>query len=146
MDNSGIIFREVPFGSDHYRALLGIRDEILRKPIGMNLRDKDTASDHAEFHLAAFDGDKAVGCVLLAPHGEGVIQLRQMAVLNSYQRRKIGAQLVGFAEGFARQKGFTVMEARAWRTAQGFYAKLGFESREHEFADEHTLKMQKALS
>ena len=141
-----ISLREVAYGSDGYKALLAIRDDVLRKPIGMRLRDKDTATDHAEFHLAAFDGEKAVGCVVLKPLGQEVIQLRQMAVLNSHQRQSVGARLVGYAEAFARQKGFSVMETRAWRTAQGFYGKLGFQSREHEFADEHTLKMVKPLA
>ena len=146
MDISGINIREVAFGSEGYRALLDIRDEVLRKPIGMRLRDKDIASDHAEFHIAAFDGGKAVGCVVLKPLGKDVIQLRQMAVLESHQGQNIGAKLVGHAEALARQKGFSVMETRAWRSAQGFYEKLGYQSREHEFADEHTLKMQKALA
>jgi GNAT superfamily N-acetyltransferase len=140
-----IDLREVAFGSDLYRALLAIRDAVLRKPIGMALRDKDTASDHAEFHLAAFDGDKAVGCVLLKPLGQDVVQLRQMAVLDSHRGRNIGAMLVGYAEGFARQNGFSVVETRARRTARGFYEKLGYQPRESEFADEHTLKMIKPL-
>lgn len=146
MDVGGRIeVREVVFGSDLYRALLTIREEVLRKPIGMTLRDKDTATDHAEFHIAAFDGDRAVGCVVLKPLGEGVIQLRQMAVVTSHQGRNIGAQLVRYAESFSWSQGFTAIETRAWRSAQGFYEKLGYESREHEFADAHTLKMQKAL-
>jgi GNAT superfamily N-acetyltransferase len=140
-----ITLREVAFGSDHYRALLTIRDQVLRKPIGMVLRDKDTASDHMEFHLAAFDGDKAVGCVMLKPLGRDAIQLRQMAVLDSYRGRNIGAMLAGYAESFAREKGFGVIETRARRTARGFYEKLGYQSREGEFADEHTLKMIKPL-
>lgn len=140
-----IDLREVAFGSDLYRALLAIRDEVLRKPIGMVLRDKDIATDHEEFHLAAFDGGKAVGCVLLKPLGTDTMQLRQMAVRDSHRGRNIGAMLVGFAESFARGKGFCVMETRARRTAEGFYEKLGYQSREHEFADEHTLKMTKPL-
>jgi GNAT superfamily N-acetyltransferase len=140
-----IALREVAYGSEGYKALLAIRDDVLRKPIGMRLRDKDIASDRAEFHLAAFDGDKAVGCVVLKPLGKEAIQLRQMAVVDSHQRQNIGARLVGYAEAFARQKGFSVVETRAWRTARGFYEKLGYQSRESEFADEHTLKMQKSL-
>jgi GNAT superfamily N-acetyltransferase len=145
MDASGISLREVAFGSDVYGALLAIRDEVLRKPIGMVLRDKDTATDHAEFHLAAFDQDKAVGCVLLKPLGKDVIQLRQMAILDSHRGRKIGKMLVDFAERFASGNGFSVVETRARRTARGFYEKLGYHSVEEEFADEHTLKMRKGL-
>jgi GNAT superfamily N-acetyltransferase len=140
-----VAFREVAFGSQGYDQLLAIRDAVLRKPIGLKLRAKDTASDPGDYHLAAFDGPSPVGCVLLTPRGNGLVQLRQMAVLDSHRGRDIGARLVAFAEKIAAERGFTTVETRAWKTAEGFYRKLGYESLEHEFSDEHTLLMRKSL-
>jgi GNAT superfamily N-acetyltransferase len=141
-----VILREVAFGSAGYRELLTLRNEVLRKPIGMALRAKDTASDPGDYHIAAFEGARPVGCVLLTPHENGVVQLRQMAVLDSHRGRNIGAQLVSFAEKIATDRGFTTVETRAWKTAEGFYRKLGYESLEHVFSDEHTLLMRKPLA
>ena len=111
----------------------------------MALRAKDTASDPGDYHFAAFDGATAIGCVLFTPRENGVVQLRQMAVLESHRGRNIGAQLVGFAEETAVDRGFTTVETRAWKTAEGFYRKLGYESLDHVFSDEHTLLMRKSL-
>ena len=137
--------REVAFGSDGYKQTLAIREAVLRKPIGMELRAKDTASDPGDYHFAAFDGAAAVGCVLFTPRENGVIQLRQMAVLDGHRGRNIGTQLVRLAEKTSAERGFTAVETRAWKTAEGFYRKLGYESLAHMFADEHTVLMRKSL-
>jgi N-acetylglutamate synthase-like GNAT family acetyltransferase len=112
----------------------------------MKLREKDTANDSNEFHLAAIEDEKVVGCVLLRPLNQSAIQLRQMAILDSYRGKNIGAQLVTFAEHYAIQKGFSVIETRARKTALGFYSRLGYQSFENEFCDEHTLLMRKPIS
>ncbi len=71
--------KEISFGSDAYKTLLTIRYEVLRKPIGWELREKDIANDRNEFHLAAFDDATIIGCVLLKPLNASTVQLRQMA-------------------------------------------------------------------
>lgn len=139
-------FKEVPFGSSDYKELLDIRNEVLRRPIGMELRPKDVATDDKEFHLGAFDNGKAIGCVLLRPLSDERIQLRQMAVLDNYRGQNIGAKLVQFAEDFSRQKKYKAIETRARKTAEGFYKKLGYGSHADELEDEHTLMMKKPLS
>lgn len=118
--------QEIAFGSEDYKALLRIRDEVLRKPIGMQLREKDIALDHEEHHIAAFEKDTVIGCVLLRPIDDKTIWLRQMAVIDAYQGKGIGAQLVEFAETTATKKGYKIIETNARKTAQGFYEKLGY--------------------
>lgn len=140
-----IEMREVHFGSALYPVLLAIRYEVLRKPLGMEMREKDVVTDAGEYHLAAFDNGQPIGCVLLRPLSDDVMQLRQMAVLEPYRGKNIGAELAKFAECFAVEKGFKTIEARARKNVQGFYEKLDYESRADEFTDEHTLKMRKSL-
>lgn len=140
-----IDFQEVAFGGSQYKKLLEIRNEVLRKPIGMVLRPKDTASDGQEYHLAAFNNGNAVGCALLRPLTDDSVQLRQMAILESYRGQNIGTKLVQFAEQFAVKKTFKTIETRARKSAEGFYRKLGYISCPSEFEDEHTLKMAKFL-
>lgn len=140
-----IVIEEVEFGSPLYKTLLTLRYEILRKPIGMELRKKDIALDHIEYHIGAFDNNKTIGCVLLRPLGNDAVQLRQMAVTDAYQGKGIGAKLVIYAEQLAIQKEFNRMETRARKTAFGFYTKLGYVTVENAFTDEHTLTMSKSL-
>lgn len=142
-----INIKEVPFGSDSYKTLLDLRYEVLRKPIGMELRPKDTELDSTEYHIAAFDGAEIIGCVLLRPLGGGAIKLRQMAVRDDYQGRGIGAKLVSYAEKLASVRSFTIMETNARKTAQGFYEKLGYRPSGNYFLEVslHTIRMSKSL-
>lgn len=142
-----IHFKEVAYGSAEYHELLELRDEVLRKPIGMVLRPKDTELDEIEFHLAAFDGEKIIGCVLLRPLEKHHLKLRQMAVAPDYQGRGIGAQLVRYAEALAVSRGFTSIEANARKTVLKFYEKLGYTPVGEPFMEVslHTLKMNKLL-
>lgn len=140
-----ITFKEIKFGTEGYKTLLDIRYQVLRKPLAMEMREKDIANDANEFHLAALDGKRIIGCVLLHPHNQENIQLRQMSIIDAYKGKGLGAQLVKFAEDFARSKKYINIETRARRNVQGFYEKLGYISFENEFADEHTLLMRKVL-
>lgn len=139
--------KEVAFGSAHYKQICDLRYEVLRKPIGMELREKDVATDDKEHHIAAFAGDNIIGCVLLRPLSANHIKLRQMAVADAYQGQGIGAELVKFAEKLAAQKGFKTIETNARKTAQGFYEKLGYAPDGDPFLEVklHTIRMHKAL-
>jgi len=142
-----ISYKEVAFGSDGYQQTLRVREEILRKPINMRLRPKDVEMDDHEFHIAAYDDGKMIGCVLLRPLENEHIKLRQMAVVDGYQGRGIGAGLVTFAEALAHSRGFKNIECNARITAEGFYAKLGYSVLSEPFleVDLYTIKMGKAL-
>lgn len=133
------------FGSDVYQLLLAIRYEVLRKPLGMEMQPKDTATDSQDYHLALLDGEKPIGCLLLRPLSETEVELRQLSILEGYRGRHLGEKLVRYAEIFAKESRFHKMQMRARRNVQGFYDKLGYENRETEFADEHTLRMVKML-
>lgn len=141
-------FAQAPFASAVYNQTLRLREEVLRKPIGMSLRDKDKELDHTEYHLCAMDGETMAGCVSLRPLENGLIKLRQMAVAETHQGQGIGAKLVRFAESFAKKRGFHTIETNARKTAQGFYEKLGYEVMGGEFLEinlVHTLMMRKII-
>jgi GNAT superfamily N-acetyltransferase len=140
-----IDIREVAFGSDGYHALLSVRDRVLRRPIGWVLRDKDVANDAQERHFGAFDGETAIGCALLKPEGEGVAQLRQVAVEDGYKNMGIGAALIGAVEAAARAAGTLRLETRARRTARRLYERLGYAAMPGGFEDEHTVMMSRTL-
>ena len=143
-----VIIEEVVFGSKKYQQLLALRDAILRKPLGTQLSEKDTATDDKEFHIGAFDGEAAVGCIVLRPLEGGIIKLRQAAVADDYQGQGIGAKLVRFAEALASARGFTAAQMHARITAQIFYEKLGYSVEGEAFIEATVLniKMHKAIA
>ena len=142
-----ILIHTVEFNSPAYKTMCALRYDVLRKPIGMELREKDVAQDHMEFHIGAFDEGKMIGCVLLRPLSETTVKLRQMAVADSYQGQGIGVKLVQFAEWLAVEEKFSSIEVNARKTAQGFYEKLGYAPTGASFIEvkQHTLKMAKQL-
>ncbi len=86
------------------KSILKIRHQVLRKgqPISScHFIDDDSFST---FHIAAYKQDEIIGCVSLMQKAHDKIkddeayQLRGMAVLEEYQRQKIGQQLLHHAE------------------------------------------------
>ncbi|MBR8827323.1 MAG: GNAT family N-acetyltransferase [Gomphosphaeria aponina SAG 52.96 = DSM 107014] len=111
-----------------YHAALLLREQVLRKPLGLELNESDLANEINEYHLAAFDQEKLVGCVSLRPINSSIIKLRQMAVEPTYQRKGIGRQLLDYAEKITLSQGFREIELHARYEAKGFYEKLGYQA------------------
>ncbi len=116
----------VSYASPEYTAVWHLRDAVLRQPIGLSLRDEDLRGEADELILALFEGDEAVGCVLMQPLGDAAGKLRQMAVAPHRQRQGLGQQLIRAAEDAARTEGRTKLVLHARETAVPFYESLGY--------------------
>ena len=121
-------FRAIAIGTPEYAAALRLREEVLRRPLGLHLSDADLAAESVCFHLGGFDGAALVAVLLLQSLDADTIQMRQVAVDPARQRSGIGTRLIAFAETFARAKGYRSLLAHARGTAVGFYEKLGYET------------------
>ena len=119
-------FLETQFGSPDYEQSLRLRDRVLREPLGLVLNAGDVEDEASQVHLAALEEEQVVGCILLRPLDDDVVQFRQMAVDANYRGQGIGQRLLEFAEQKARSYGFqrVVMDAR--EVARGFYEKNGY--------------------
>lgn len=118
--------------------ILDIRLAVLRK--GMRIEDChfEGDNDSSTCHLVAKDHTKAVGCCSLMkkdwPEYENLsYQLRGMAVIESYQGKGIGAELLKAAEGIVRDKNAKLIWFNARIGAVNFYQKFGYEIVSDEF-------------
>jgi predicted GNAT family N-acyltransferase len=139
---------EAPYGSDLYRQALGLREAILRKPLGLVVTAKELADDRFRRHFCAMSHGAVVGSVSLRPLGGETIQLRQMAVAEPRRRERIGTQLLACAEDWARGQGYRLMVLNARLGAEGFYAQHGYLAEGEPF-DENTVphvRMTKSLA
>ena len=137
-----------PYGSDLYRQALGLREAILRQPLGLTLTAEERADDRLRQHFCATSHGAVAGSVSLKPLEAGTIQLRQMAVAEDRRREKIGAQLLSVAEDWARGQGYRLMVLNARLGAEGFYARFGYLAQGEPF-DENTvphIRMTKPLA
>ena len=122
-------------GTAEYQDALRLREQVLRKPLGLSLTDAELARDAGCFHLRGFEDDWLVAVLLLQPLDASTVQMRQVAVRATLQRTGCGSQLIAYAEGFARQQGYGTMVAHARATALGFYLRLGYTAVGDEFIE-----------
>lgn len=124
----------IDFGTDHYRRMMEMREEVLRKPLGLSLTDEDVKTDEVNVLIAAFDDDEMIGCCMLEKvNNDKNVMLRQMAVRSEVQGKGIGRVLMNFAEGIARDLGYREISMYARKSAEGFYEKLGYKTSGEEF-------------
>lgn len=117
---------EVTYGSPIYQQVYNLREEVLRKPLGLSLANEDLSRDQTDTILAGLLNDVVVSCLMLHPLSSSKVQLRQMAVYDAYQGHGIGKSLVLAAEQFAIKQGYTSIILHARLVALGFYKTLGY--------------------
>ena len=117
----------IDHGSPEYQQMVQLRNDILRKPLGLSFTPEELAKEKDEILIAAFEDEKMLGCCMLVKSGGSTVRLRQMAVLNNLQGKGIGRALMQLAENIARDLGYKKLTMHARVTAVGFYEKLGYE-------------------
>ena len=117
----------IDFGSEPYMQMLQLRNQILRKPLGLELSKPDTVEDERDILIGCFENDKIMGCCMLKKVDKQTMRLRQMAVNSGLQGKGVGRALVNFAENIALDFGYTTMMLHARSSAVGFYQKLGYQ-------------------
>ena len=111
---------------------IAVRHPVLRK--GRPREDCYFSGDEnaGTFHLGVFDENKLVGVATFIENKySGLtgkqIQLRGMAVLENYQGKGMGAQLLKKAEELILGKNIHIIWCNARIIAVPFYEKLGFQ-------------------
>lgn len=132
-------FRIPEYGSCDYHAMVDLRNEVLRKPLGLSFSAEQLQKEINDIFIAGFTAidnkETLAGCCILTPISENTVQLRQMAVSPALQGKGAGREIVVFAEEYARNNGFHVLTMHARKEATGFYQKLGYESCGEEFTE-----------
>ena len=116
----------VQHNSQAYLDTVRLRDEILRKPLGLTFSDDDLQAESSSFHVACYLQEELVGCLILKPDTTETLKMRQVAVSDKKQGLGIGRAMVEYSEEFARTNGFTNLSMNARDTAVPFYLKLGY--------------------
>ncbi len=127
--------RMIDYGTKEYQQMVFLRNEILRKPIGLQFDEKELEKEKDDVLMGAFEDGKILGCCMLTKVDEATVRLRQMAIPNNMQGTGIGRALMIFAENIARDLGYKKMIMHARKTAIGFYEKLGYNTSGAEFQE-----------
>lgn len=125
----------IDHGSKEYHQMVRLRDDILRKPLGLGFDQKELEEEKDNMFIAAFEDDEILGCCMLVEEKPDTVRLRQMAVLNDLQGKGIGRALMNFAENIARDRGYKIMSMHARKNSLGFYEKMGYNIKGDEFIE-----------
>jgi len=127
--------RMIDHGTKEYLQMVNLRNEILRKPLGLSFDDAELEREKEDILIGAFEDDRILGCCLLTRMDANSVRLRQMAVPGSMQGKGVGRALMIFAENIARDLGYRKLCMHARKTAVGFYQKLGYSVSGSEFEE-----------
>ncbi len=118
-----------------YQQMVKLRDDVLRKPLGLQFSPDELAKEKDHLLMAAYEDDQLLGCCMLVEEDPQTVRLRQMAVLNDLQGKGIGKALMNFAENLARDRGYKIITMHARKNSIGFYEKMGYEKSGVEFQE-----------
>jgi GNAT superfamily N-acetyltransferase len=125
----------IDHGSNEYQQMVKLREDILRKPLGLGFDSNELESEKENMLIAAFEDETILGCCMLVEEDPKTVRLRQMAVLNDLQGKGIGRALMNFAENLARDRGYRTLSMHARKNAVGFYEKMGYKVASDEFTE-----------
>jgi N-acetylglutamate synthase-like GNAT family acetyltransferase len=127
--------RMIDHGTKEYLQMVQLRNDMLRKPLGLGFDKEELEQEKEDILIGAFEDDRILGCCLMTRMDAATLRLRQMAVPNNMQGKGVGRALMIFAENIARDLGYKRLCMHARLTALGFYQKLGYRVTGDEFTE-----------
>src|SRR5215831_16970814 len=116
----------IDHGTKEYLQMVKLRDDMLRKPLGLTFSKDELDNEKDNLLIGAFEDDRLLGCCMIVEEKPGQARLRQMAVLNDLQGKGIGRALMVFAENLARDHGYRLLTMHARKNAVLFFEKMGY--------------------
>ncbi len=130
-----LIERITTADQERYAQALELRDLVLRRPLGMSIKQDRLDGEDQAIHLCALYADKMVGVLLLKQVNQDTVQMKQVAVDEALRGQQVGRRLVAYAEQVAIDEGYQHMMLHARQVAISFYEKLAYETYGEPFTE-----------
>lgn len=117
-----IHFKVVEYGSDEYKKSVSLREEILRKPLGLFFTPEELEAERHHIHITGFLGQELCATAVLVPEGNE-LKMQRVATKSHLQSKGIGSALMSFCEEYAQLHGYKSIYCHARGTAISFYLK-----------------------
>ena len=130
-----IEFKLIDLNSVDYLVDKQLREDLLRKPLGLILSHEDLRYDHLFTHAGAFIQGHLVGCLIWRNVSEACVQIKQVCMHPAYQGRQIGSAMMRFAQQEIAKAGYQEIMLHARINAWSFYQRLGYEFCSDEFKE-----------
>lgn len=116
------------FGSKEYIKSLYLRNDQLRKPLGLNLFNEDLKGEKEYILLGVFEENQIIGTGTLRKLDDNIGQIGNLAVKKEYMKKGIGSKIVKYLEKIAIEDNISKIKLMARVTALEFYEKLGYKT------------------
>jgi predicted GNAT family N-acyltransferase len=144
MDN--VFFQIIDHGSDDYSLAVKLREDVLRKSIGMRFSKEELEEEKKHIQIVGKLNDEIVSTAVLAPEKDKV-KMQRVAVSEKVRNQNIGSEMTKFCEGIALNLKAKEMYVHARDKAVNFYKKNNYVAEGEFFEEDNTphLKMIKSL-
>lgn len=102
---TSITFKIIEHDSSDYKSAVTLREDILRKPLGLTFSAQELAQEKTHIHIAGFINNEVISTAVLVPDGN-VLKMQRVAVREDLQRKGIASSMITFCEDYARTHGF----------------------------------------
>jgi predicted N-acetyltransferase YhbS len=130
--------KQIDHGSKEYLQMVSLRDNVLRRPLGLSFSHDELLKEKDEILIVCTDEEVMLGCCMLVKVDSETLRLRQMAVAPNLHGKGIGASIINFAENLAKDKGYKKITMHARDSAIGFYEKFGYKIKGSQFIEVNT--------
>lgn len=118
----------IEYGSKEYFDSLTLRNEVFRKPYGLDIKDDNLEEDKEMDMYGVYLAGQLIGTVFLAEKDADTAQIKTVALLEDFRGIGLGDYIMKFIEGVAKEKGYTRAFLMGRVYAMNFYNKLGYEA------------------
>jgi hypothetical protein len=122
-----VYFEIIPFQSKAYQKSLQLRENILRKPLRMKLKQRELKGEEYDIHIGGFYNEKLIACCIISRVSDQEAKIRQVAVEEITQGWGIGTKLMTFAESQAQELGYKSIILHARESVIPWYESIGYQ-------------------
>lgn len=144
-----LVGRTLEYGSQDYLRGCTLRNEALRKPLGIQQTPEELANDKNGIHLGGFLQNDLVACASIWKTDNFPIpfQIRQVAVTSRMRGKGFGRWIMNYAESIAVSHGAKSVFVHARKHVLPFYLNLDYLIVGEEFIEVGIphLKMTKSM-
>ena len=127
---------ELGDNTKYYKEACRLRDDILRKPLGMSLYDQNLEEEKDHIHIIGkSSNDEVLAYLQFRLLDDNTAKMQQVAVRKKNQANGIGRRLVNHSEQFIKNIGVKFIVLHAREPVIGFYEKLGYQKIGEKFLE-----------
>ena len=124
-------FNIINYNSPEYQKALRLREDVMRKPLGLLLSEEDVKDDGKRIHRSKDIIMMSSFAVVLYK----IAHIYSVFVKQELQNKGFGQRLMAYAENYAKSQGAKRLYVEGRKAAKNFYQKCGFSSCGLEYID-----------